>query len=242
MRRLFAIATLALVACAPAADADLRVLAASSLTDAFTEIAAGFEAATPGTSISLSFAGSASLREQVLDGIPADVIAVAAPAHLEVLESAGLLASGGIAIATNTAVVAVPAENQGQVTGLADLTRPDVVVGICSDAVPCGTLAASAFTGMGIEPVIATEEPNVRSLVAKLIAAELDAGIVYRSDVWASNGALTAFEIADPPQTTYLAATLASSTDAAGAAGFVEFVMSAVGQDILHRHGFGPAP
>ncbi|HSG80144.1 MAG TPA: molybdate ABC transporter substrate-binding protein [Acidimicrobiia bacterium] len=243
MRRLLAIATLVLGACAPTtADDDLRVLAASSLTEAFAEIAEAFEASTPGIDVSLSFAGSASLREQVLDGIRADVVVVAAPVHLGALENAGLLGSSGVAIATNIAVVAVPAANLAQISGLSDLGRADVIVGTCTRAVPCGALAAAAFADAGIEPALSTEEPNVRSLVAKLIAGELDAGIVYRTDVTASKGALTSFDIPQPPQTTYLAGTLATSNAPGAAERFVEFLTSGAGQEILGRHGFGPAP
>lgn len=241
MRRLLAIAALALSACGPA-DQGVRVLAASSLTDAFTEIARAFEDASPGNSVSLSFAGSSSLREQVLDGIGADVVAVAAPGHLAPLTDAGLLGSTPAPIATNVAVIAVPAANRARVTAITDLVRTGVLVGVCADAVPCGALANAAFDTAAIEPSVATREPNVRSLVAKVAAGELDAGIVYRTDVLASGGDLKAVEIDDPPATVYLAAALSESSDPGLAARFVDFVLSPPGQAILARHGFGPAP
>ena len=55
----------------------ITVFAAASLSDAFTELAQAFEAAHDGASVELSFAGSSSLREQILAGAPADVFASA---------------------------------------------------------------------------------------------------------------------------------------------------------------------
>ena len=56
----------------------LDVYAASSLTEAFQELEREFEAASPGTDVRLTFAGSQVLRLQIQQGARADVFASAA--------------------------------------------------------------------------------------------------------------------------------------------------------------------
>ncbi|MBK7449202.1 MAG: molybdate ABC transporter substrate-binding protein [Anaerolineales bacterium] len=53
------------------------VVAAASLTDAFTEIGAAFDAVNPGVTTTFNFAGSQTLRTQIEEGAPADVFASA---------------------------------------------------------------------------------------------------------------------------------------------------------------------
>lgn len=222
-------------------DEVLRVFAAASLTDAFDEIATAFEAEHPGVEVSLVLAGSSSLREQVLAGAPAEVIAVADDSALEPLLDAGLVAPP-VVFATNRLVVAVPADDPGNVDGLADLADPSLLVGLCAPQVPCGALARAAFEQAGVTPSPDSEEPDVRALLTKLVAGELDAGVVYATDVAAAKGSVTAIEL---PAGVEVAARypIAAVTDAEGealASDFIAFVLGPTGQAILAEHGFGP--
>ncbi len=101
----------------------LTVSAASSLTEAFTEIADDFMAEHPGTAVSLNFGGSSSLVEQVIAGAPVDVLAVASAATMATVVEAGLVADPA-AFATNSLVVIAPARNPAGITSLADLADP----------------------------------------------------------------------------------------------------------------------
>ena len=78
-RRLGALAlALALTCGADAAGAeDLVVSAASSLTNAFQDVAKAYEAQHPGTHVVLNFASSDTLLRQIANGAPADVFASA---------------------------------------------------------------------------------------------------------------------------------------------------------------------
>lgn len=219
----------------------ITVLAAASLTDAFEELAAAFEDANPGTGVSLLVAGSSSLREQVLSGVPGDVLASADEANLEELVEVGE-ARAATVFATNELQLAVPAGNEAGVTGLADLARDELLVGLCAAEVPCGRYGDQALGRAGVEAAPDTREHDVRSLLAKVAAGELDAGIVYRTDVLAAGEEVEGIEIPAEHQVaaTYSIAVLTRSPAPDLAEAFLAFVRSEEGQAILAAHGFGP--
>lgn len=174
--------------CASDSDREtLWVFAASSLTDAFTEIADAFEQANPDIEVQTQFAGSSQLAAQIASGAPADVFASANEAVMETLlpggELAGTQFSQPVVFARNELVIAVPADNPKGISSLADLTDRDLLLAICNDGVPCGTLAHEAAASVGIDLRPDTEEANVRAVLAKLLLGEVDAGLVYKSDV-----------------------------------------------------------
>lgn len=220
----------------------LTVFAAASLTDAFGSLGEAFEEAT-GSDVTFSFAGSSALREQILAGAPADVIATADEATIDALVQAGVAGDPEL-LAANQLQLAVPAGNPAGVTGLADLADDDLLVGLCAAEVPCGRLAREVLTAAGVTPSPDTEEPDVRALLTKLAEAELDVGLVYRSDVAAAGGAVevVADDLGPAAATTYPIAVLTDAADPDLAAEFVTFVRSAGGRAILLEHGFTAAP
>ncbi|MET0902026.1 MAG: molybdate ABC transporter substrate-binding protein, partial [Acidimicrobiales bacterium] len=188
--------TLLLVACgdddddatttaAPPADAlegAIIVFAAASLTDAFEEVGTAFEAANPGTTIELNFAASSALREQILSGAPADVFASANTSNMDQVVE-GDAAESSEPFVENELQIATSEGNSAGVTGLDDFANPDLLIGLCAEEVPCGEFGREALANAGVTPAIDTNEPDVRSLLTKLESGDLDAGIVYRTDV-----------------------------------------------------------
>lgn len=233
---------LALVACgdgAGAGDRSIRVLAAASLTDAFEQVAVAFEAAHPGLAVELSFAASSSLRAQILDGLPADVFASADAADMDAVVDAGAAVHAAL-LARNHLQIVVPAGNPGGVSGLEDFGDGGLLLGLCAEEVPCGRLARLALDEAGVSAAVDTHEPDVRSLLTKVEAGELDAGIVYATDVLAAGDAVEGIEI--PPEhdvaAPYLIAVLAASEDADLAEAFVAFALAEEAGAILAAHGF----
>jgi molybdate transport system substrate-binding protein len=231
-------------ACASAAeprgDATVLVLAAASLTDVFGSLADAFEATRAGTEIRLNFAASSSLREQILGGLPGDVFASADQANVDEVVAAGDASGEPKAFARNGLAIAVPAGNPAAVSGIADLARSELLVGLCAETVPCGELARRALSVAGIEASVDTREPDVRALLTKVEAGELDAAIVYTTDVAAAAGRAdsVAIELAVDVTTTYAIVTLAAGANPDSAELFVQFVLSAEGRRILGEHGF----
>jgi molybdate transport system substrate-binding protein len=226
----------------PALEGDITVFAAASLTDAFAELGTTFESDNPDVAVEFNFGASSALREQILAGAPADVFASANTSNMDDAVDAGV-ASDPQDFATNVLEIAVPAGNEAGVTGLDDFANPDLLIGLCAEEVPCGEFGREALANAGITPSIDTNEPDVRSLLTKVEAGDLDAGIVYVTDVMAAGEAVEGIDILadDNVVATYPIAALtdAASTDVADA--FVEFVLSDEGQDIVQSYGFDAA-
>ncbi|MGD2051830.1 MAG: molybdate ABC transporter substrate-binding protein, partial [Acidimicrobiia bacterium] len=117
-------------------DDELLVFAAASLTDAFTAQAAAYEEAHPAVEVTLSFASSSSLRDQILEGAPADVFASANTATMDQVVAAGA-ARDPAPFAGNELDIAVPPGNPAGVTGLGDFADEDLILGLCIAEAPC---------------------------------------------------------------------------------------------------------
>lgn len=218
----------------------VTVFAAASLTDAFAALSAALEERHPDLEVRLNIAGSSTLREQLLEGAPADVFASASETIMDSVIEAGLVEGTATLFARNGLSIALPRGNPGGVTDLADFARDDLLIGLCARRVPCGELAHQALESAGVSVSLDTEEPDVRALLTKITADELDAGIVYSTDVRSAGDAIEAIavtlEIA--PGANYPIAVLAGSDHPANARAFVEFVTSAPGRSLLSDFGF----
>jgi molybdate transport system substrate-binding protein len=223
----------------PALEGDITVFAAASLTDAFTELGTTFESENQDVSVEFNFGASSALREQILAGAPADVFASANPSNMDQVVDAGA-ASDPQDFVTNLLEIAVPAGNEAGVTGLDDFANADLLIGLCAEEVPCGEFGREALANAGVTPSVDTNEPDVRSLLTKVEAGDLDAGIVYVTDVLAAGDAVEGIDIPadDNVVATYPIATLSDAADAEVADAFVEFVLSDEGQEILQSFGF----
>lgn len=230
------------LSCGAATSADgepVLVFAAASLTDAFEGIAIAFEAASPEFDVQLNFAGSSSLREQILEGAPADVFASANTSNMDQVVEAGE-ASNSVTLATNLLQIAVPAGNPAGVIGLADFARNELLIGLCAAGVPCGDFGRQALASAGVVAAVDTDEPDVRALLVKIEADELDAGIVYVTDVLAAGNRVEGVVIPADANVvaTYPIAGLTNAPNPDGAAAFVTFASSDEARAILVRYGF----
>jgi molybdate transport system substrate-binding protein len=141
---------------------------------------------------------------------------------------------------TNRLQIAVPAGNDAGVTGLDDFADADLLIGLCAEEVPCGEFAREALANAGVTPSIDTNEPDVRSLLTKVEVGDLDAGIVYVTDVIAAGDAVEGVDIPADVNViaTYPIAALTDAGNAEVADAFVEFVLSDEGQEVLGSYGF----
>lgn len=237
---LVAALTAASVSCGGGAKTEVVISAASSLSGAFSAIQIEFEEMNPGVDVVLNTGGSSILREQILGGAPVDAFAPADQANMDLVAQAELLLAPSVVFAENVLAIAVPSGNPGQVSGLADFADDELVLGMCFESVPCGRLAAEAFELAGVEPSIDTFEANVRALLVKVAVGELDAGVVYATDVLAAGGEVDGVSIPDDQNvsTDYPIAPVAGGSSPELAQRFIDFVLSDVGQSILAEHGF----
>lgn len=218
---------------------ELTVLAAASLTETFTTIGQDFEAANPGTRITFSFGSSATLATQITAGAPADVFAAANESTMQTVVDAKLAADPQPFV-TNTLQIAVPPGNPAKITGLADFADPARRIALCAAEVPCGSAARQVFQRAGIEPEPDTLEEDVKAALQKVRLGEVDAALVYRTDVIAAGTDVEGidFDEAAAAVNTYPICAVAESRNPELAAAFVAHVRGPEGQRVLSRAGF----
>lgn len=222
-------------------DQVLLVSVASSLSSVFSDLKEGFEDLHD-VDVVLNTGSSTTLAAQILEGAPVDVYASADSTNMDRLVAAEAVVSSRV-MAYNRLVIAVPEGNPRRVSGLTDLSRPDLLVGLCSPSVPCGDLARQVLASAGVAASVHTNEPDVRSLVTKIEAGELDAGIVYVTEVAASRGVEGIVIVNEHNvRVSYPIAVLADAPLPDVAAEFVSYVLSQEGRAILERHGFEVGP
>jgi molybdate transport system substrate-binding protein len=217
----------------------VTILAAASLTEAFTTIGKMFEAAHSGVTVKLSFGASSTLAQQINNGAPADVFASAATKNMtQVADKGG--ASNPKNFVQNEMEIAVPPNNPANVATIADLAKPEVKVALCQIQVPCGATAETVFVNAKVVVKPVTREADVKATLTKVELKEVDAGVVYVTDVKAAGTKVKGVVIpADiNASTEYPIAALTKAPNPAGAQAFVDYVLSAPAQQVLTAAGF----
>ncbi|HKF76581.1 MAG TPA: molybdate ABC transporter substrate-binding protein [Candidatus Dormibacteraeota bacterium] len=224
----------------PQVSGNLTVLAAASLTGAFTKIGDQMHSKYPGLDVKFSFAGSPTLVTQIQQGAPADVFASADQANMQKVVTGGLAMGTPAVFAHNKLEIAVQAGNPKHITSLSDLANPAIKVDVCAPGVPCGTYSTTTFGRAGIRVTPVSQEQDVKSVLTKVGLGEADAGIVYVTDVESAGSQVTGVTIPDDLNTTaeYPIVELKSTQNEAAAKAFVDYVVGAQGQKVLASFGF----
>src|SRR4051794_15395773 len=252
-------AVLALTACGSSGDADstagtasasaagagglsgtLTVFAAASLTGVFGDLGDRLKAGNPGLDVRFNFSGSSALATQLTQGAPADVFASANEAQMTVVTDAGLQAADPTIFTENVLEIAVPKGNPGRVTGLADFANPDLTLAVCAPDVPCGAAATAVFADAGITARPDTEEEDVKAALTKVQLGEVDAALVYATDVRAAGSDVEGIQFPEAEReiNSYPICVLGAAPNPAAAQAFVDLVDSAGGQQALADAGF----
>ena len=225
--------------------AELTVSAAASLTNAFKELGAAFEAQNPGTQVLLNFAASDTLLAQIAKGAPADVFASADQETMDKADAQKLVTPGSRRnFAANALVLVTPSDSTLNLKALADLQQPGVkriALGTPS-GVPAGRYAKSALEAAKLWPAVepkAVFAQNVRQCLDYVARGEAEAGFVYATDAATQKDKVkVALTVATEMPIRYPIAAVAGSANAADARKFIEFVVSPTAQSVLARHGF----
>lgn len=216
----------------------ITVSAAASLTDVFPVIAQAFERKYPQIRVRFNFGASPALVEQVRAGAPVDVLATASEIVIRDAVSQGLVGSP-LLFAKNSMIIATPPGNPARVRSVRDLVR--VSVATCQVTVPCGLAAANLLSVNKVKIAPVTKELDVRAVLGKVMADQVDAGIVYITDVRAVGKKVTGVSIPakNNVTTTYPIAIVTDTRQRAAAKAFVDYVRySSSAQGILRASGF----
>lgn len=218
----------------------ITVFAAASLAEAFDELAERFEAEHPLTDVVLNSGGSAALAQQIVQGAPADVFASAAEPPMQAVIDAGLASDPAI-LATNTLQLVTPAGNPAGITGLDDLARPELRIALCDVSVPCGAAAAALLERHGVAASADTLESDVTAVLTKVMLGEVDAALVYRTDVIVAGDTVEGIEVPGAASVVnrYPIAVMTDAAAPDAAADFVAFVAGLDGRAVLDAAGFG---
>ena len=235
------IAAAALTSCSGEADKNrLTVLAASSLTDAFSELETRYESEHSDVDVALSFDSSSILAQQVISGAPADVLATADETTMQTVADEDLLTAEPVVFAQNTLVLVTPAGNPGGVDEANDLDRTGVTFAACVPEAPCGDATQRLLELVGVQAAPVTEEDTVRSVLTRVTLGEVDAGFVYVSDAQAAGDTVETIEVdrasevinSDPIAVVAATELLEEAQD------WVDLVLSQEGQEVLSSYGF----
>jgi molybdate transport system substrate-binding protein len=234
---------------------EIRVFAAASLTDAFSQLGPVFESRNPGSRVVYNFGPSSGLRVQIENGAPADVFASADEAQMDLARTARVIAGEPQTFVRNELVLIVPRDNPGRIQSLADLARPGLRLVTTNPQVPIGAYTRQMLATMSQDPTfgadfsqrvlanVRSEEDTVRAVVAKVTLGEADGGVVYTSDV-TPQVAPEVQTIVVPPHfnviATYPIALVQGTRQPALAQRFVDLVLSSDGQAVLAGWGFQP--
>jgi molybdate transport system substrate-binding protein len=219
----------------------LTVLAASSLTGTFTDLAEQFEGSHPGVQVKLVFDSSATLAQQAVEHAPGDVLATADQKTMDQARTGGGIKGDPVEFATNVIALAVPKDNPANIAAVSDLDRHGVDYLTCVTTAPCGAAAQALLQQDHITRKPVSQEVDVKSVLAKVESGEADAGLVYQTDVTAAAGKVTGLAVpgaADNPNTYWVAAT-AGTKDPELADQWIAYLTGAEGQAVLKTAGFG---
>lgn len=241
-----------LVAAPAARAADVLVLAAASLRNAFEEVARGYEAES-GRRVVFSFAASSALAKQIEQGVPADLFVSADLDWMDHVAARGLIrVETRTNLLTNRLVLVAPAAGRGADIGWIEVAPGFPLARLLGDGrlatgdpahVPAGKYAKTALENLRVwkevEPRLARAD-NVRAALALVSRGEAPLGIVYETDARADRGVriVGAFPPDSHDPIIYPAAVLAGSTSSA-AADFLAHLASPAATATLARHGFG---
>jgi molybdate transport system substrate-binding protein len=239
---------------ASAAPANLTIYGAASLTSVLARVRTVYEAANPGTNLTISTDSSTALETKIEQGAPADLLLSADTANPQRLIDKGFAAGRLTKFASNLLTVIVPVGNPARIQTPADLARSGVKVIAAGETLPITKYANQFVVNLARQPGyptdfvakytanIVSKQDNVSAVVAQIAFGEGDAGIVYVTDAKTSTRVLTiAVPAAANMPATYSGVVVKASANAAAAQAFLTWIAGPDGQAILGSFGFLPA-
>lgn len=222
---------------------ELTIAAASSVTEAFTEIGAAFEASN-NCRITLSFGSTGTLVEQITNGAPFDIFAAANESAITGLDEKGSILSDTIQIyATGRIGIATYKGREIEATTLEDLKNPKIkVIAIASpEHAPYGLAAKQAIETAGLwetlEPKIVFGK-NIAETLTYLTTGNADVAFIALSQ---KDETTLNYNLIDSSMHAPLNQAMAIVKDTqneALARQFIDYVNGPKGKEIMGKYGF----
>jgi molybdate transport system substrate-binding protein len=242
---------IALSACSPkesqqSKTVELTISAAASLNEALIEIKKNFENDNPQIKLLYNIGGSGALKQQILQGAPVDLFLSAAHDPFNELTHAGLIDKRTqVDLLGNQLVLVTNKENPANITGFSDL-KPNqinkIAIGI-PESVPAGKYAKQTLESLGLwkqleQIVIQTKD--VRQALTYVETGNVDAGIVYMTDVYISDKVKVVSTADEQTHESiiYPAGILESSANKNEAELFLSYLQGNTARTIFEKYGF----
>ncbi|MBL1096113.1 molybdate ABC transporter substrate-binding protein [Streptomyces coffeae] len=218
----------------------VTVFAAASLKESFHTLGKTFEERHPGTKVTFNFGGSDALAASITSGAPADVFAAASPKTMKIVTDHQDAKGAPATFVRNQLEIATLPGNPDKIKSLKDLTRSGTKVALCAKEVPCGAAAQKALDAAHLKLTPVSYEQDVKGALTKVELKEVDASVVYKTDVKAASGKVAGVEFPESAKAIndYPIVLLKNAPNAKTASAFIDLVKSAQGQKVLGEAGF----
>jgi molybdate transport system substrate-binding protein len=225
---------------------ELTISAAASLNEALIEIKKNFETENPHIKILYNIGGSGALKQQIFQGAPVDLFLSAAIDPFNELTQKGLIdKENRVNLLSNQLVLVTNKEHPSDINGFSDLKLNHInkiAIGI-PESVPAGKYAKQTLENLGLwrhlEPII-IQTKDVRQALTYVETGNVDAGIVYMTDVYVSDKVKIVATADEQTHDSiiYPAGILKSSANKKEAELFLSYLQGKTAKTIFEKYGF----
>ncbi|MBN1959257.1 MAG: molybdate ABC transporter substrate-binding protein [Desulfuromonadales bacterium] len=226
------------------AASEVHISAATSLTDAVSELVINYEQMHPDIDLQMNFAPSGTLAKQIIAGAPTDIYISANPKWMEYVQQQKMIEpnSQQILVYNNLVFVGIP---NSKITSLQDLLTLRRIALASPQSAPAGKYAEQVLLAAGLYQQLSADKKlipakDVRQALLYADRGEVDGAFVYRSDALLAKQARILFTVPQElyPQVAYPVALTLSGSNSAGAQEFLVYLLGADAQSVFKRYGF----
>ena len=226
-------------------DGGKALLSAAASTKDVVESLAEQYAKKSKHTIKVNPGSSNSLAGQIIAGAPADLFLSASQEWADKVQEAKL-SSQQTKLLTNKLVLIVSKNNSAGIKEPKDLAKASVKkIALAGEKVPAGKYADQALTKLGLLDGLVKDKKivrgqDVRTALAFVERGEVEAGIVYSTDLLAAKNVIQVHEF-DPSlhdEIVYVLMLLKHGEGNPSAAGFYEFLKSKEADETFKKFGF----
>ena len=243
-----------------AAETELVVFAAASLTETLTKIGERYEEENPDITLAFNFDSSGTLKTQIEEGADCDVFLSAGQKQMNELDlSAGeeknpdqldfVKEDSRIDLLENKVALVVPEDNPKKIESfsqLAELLKDgEILMAMGNADVPVGQYTQKILDYYGLnEEELAqagkiTYGTNVKEVTVQVLEGSVDCGVVYCTDAFSAG--LDVIDSATAEmcgQVIYPAAVMKNSSDPEAAQAFLDYLGTDEAMDLFEEVGF----
>ena len=243
-----------------AAETELVVFAAASLTETLTKIGERYEEENPDITLAFNFDSSGTLKTQIEEGADCDVFLSAGQKQMNELDILAdeeknpdqldfVKEDSRIDLLENKVALVVPEDNPKKIESfsqLAELLREgEILMAMGNADVPVGqyTQKILEYYGLNEEELARagkiTYGSNVKEVTVQVLEGSVDCGVVYCTDAFSAGLDVTDSATAEMcGQVIYPAAVMKNSSDPEAAQAFLDYLGTDEAMDLFEEVGF----